>query len=73
MEVHMTNKKTSRIEKFYTVSEIAKMTGKSEGRIRAEIKQGHFPNAAPPTGWLIPQADLDAYMRGNFIDRRRKL
>lgn len=59
-------------EKLYTVKELAKLKKVSVRRVQAEIKQGHYTNAIPPHGWLIPQRDVDANIRGEIIDRRRK-
>lgn len=47
--------------KDLTTKEAAKIEGVSERRIRAKLKQGHYPHAEPcPCGqaWLIPKKDL---------------
>lgn len=47
--------------KYYTVKEVAKIEGVSERRIRAKIKQGHYPHAKQcPCGqaWLIPVKEV---------------
>jgi hypothetical protein len=48
-------------KKTYTTSEVAKIEGVSERRIRAKIKQGHYPHVTKcPCGQahLIPAEDL---------------
>lgn len=48
-------------QKYYTTKEVAQMLGLCEQRIRAKLKQGHFPNAKKRPikyEWLIPEKDL---------------
>lgn len=47
--------------KKHTTKEVAKQLGVCEQRIRARIKQGHFPHAKRcdcGQSWLIPERDL---------------
>lgn len=48
--------------KLYTTKQAAEILGVCEQRIRAKIKQGHFPNAEKRPikyEWLIPQSDIN--------------
>lgn len=61
--------------KEYPIKKVAKILGKTVRRTQAKMKQGHFPHKKPCPcghGWLIPQRDVDANLRGDIPDRRRK-
>jgi hypothetical protein len=48
--------------KFYTVPEIAAMFHRTEGVIRAWLRNGYFPGTKVQSGWLISQSQLDAFL-----------
>lgn len=58
--------------KYYTTEEAAQILGKSERRIRAKLKQGHFPSSIPPAGWQISHEDIEANLQGNIRDKRKR-
>lgn len=48
--------------KWYTVSEIAAMFHRSDRVIRAWLRDGFLPGRKVGGGWLISQAQLDAFI-----------
>ena len=56
------------MNEFYTVKDVAKIFRvQREETIRRWIRRGLFPNAIRTDGYLIPQRDIDAFIKAKGI------
>ena len=53
------------INRVYTVSQIAKLTGKNEYTVRSHIRNSTLTANKIGKGWYINQKDLDKYLKKN--------
>jgi hypothetical protein len=60
----------TKMNEFYTVKDVAKIFRVNrEETIRNWIRRGLFPNAIKTDGYLIPQRDIDAFIKSKGLKR----
>ncbi len=58
------------MNEYYTVKDVAKLFRVNrEETIRSWIRRGLFPNAIKTDGYLIPQRDIDAFIKLKGVKR----
>lgn len=58
------------MNEYYTVKDVAKLFRvQREETIRTWIRRGMFPNAIKTDGYLIPQRDIDAFIKSKTVKR----
>lgn len=60
----------TKMNEYYTVKDVAKFFRvRREETIRSWIRRGFFPNAIKTDGYLIPQRDIDAFIKSKGLKR----
>lgn len=58
------------MNEYYTVKDVAKLFRvQCEETIRGWIRRGLFPNAIKTDGYLIPQRDIDAFIKSKGLKK----
>lgn len=58
----------TKMNEYYTVKDVAKLFRVNrEETIRSWIRRGLFPNAIKTDGYLIPQCDIDAFIKSKGL------
>lgn len=57
--------------KHFSVHESANLLGKSDNAVRKDLSKDRLVGKKPGKSWLIPEAELNAFVTGTGIFRRR--